>query len=83
MTSFIWPCDQFLVTSDQFLVTSDQFEMRDDQNWSPNQLVTAGHDWSWPAVAMTGHQSHKTPKFPYLNSLDIPEDPEFGTPDKS
>ena len=36
------------MTSDQFLVTSDQFEMSDDQNWSQNQLVTAGHDWSWP-----------------------------------
>jgi hypothetical protein len=37
--------DQFHMTSDQFLVTSDQFEMSDDQNWSQNQLVTAGHDW--------------------------------------
>jgi hypothetical protein len=48
MTSdqFHLPLDQFHMTSDQFLVTSDQFEMIDDQNWSPNQLVTAGHDWS-------------------------------------
>ena len=45
MTSdqFHLPLDQFHMTSDQFLVTSDQFEMSDDQNWSQNQLVTAGH----------------------------------------
>jgi len=34
-------------------MTRDQFEIDDDQNWSPNQLVTAGHD-------QTGHKSHKT-----------------------
>ena len=55
MTSdqFHLPLDQFHMTSDQFLVTSDQFEMSDDQNWSQNQLITAGHD-------QTGHKSHKT-----------------------
>ena len=57
MTSdqFHMTSDQFLVTSDQFhlpldqfIMTSDQFEMSDDQKWSQNQLVTAGHGWSWP-----------------------------------
>ena len=45
---FLLPLDQFQMTSDQFHMTSDQFEMSDDQNWSQNQLVTAGHGWSWP-----------------------------------
>ena len=48
LDQFHLPLDQFHMTSDQFLVTSDQFEMSDDQNWSQNQLVTAGHGWSWP-----------------------------------
>ncbi len=34
-------------------MTSDQFEKGNDQNWSQNQLIMAGHD-------QTGHESHKT-----------------------
>jgi hypothetical protein len=59
LNQFHMTSDQFLVTSDQFLVTSDQFEMSDDQNWRPNQLVTAGHDWSRPDWS----QKPQDPKF--------------------
>ncbi len=39
-----------MVASDQLNMTSDQFEKGDDQNWSQNQLVIAGHGWSWPEL---------------------------------
>jgi len=45
----------FFITRDQLNMTSDQFEKVNDQNWSQNQLIMAGHD-------QTGHESHKTRK---------------------